>query len=471
MPNRLFWTQINRAFSIEGEPVPGARAYFYRNLSSDQAPVYQDPECTQEFSQPVIADSEGTFPPIYRTEFGPVRVRMTDEDGITLPGYPIDDIVPLSADASVASSVGFAPTEAVPTTNVQAAIERISQAISNQDPIQNRALTPWTTSGTGNDYIISPSPAIIAYGDWQYFVVRFNRTNTGASTLNVNGRGSRPILRVSSTGAFVPVKAGEIPASLTASLYYDGSRFIIVHGGPLENSPLATRIQTGADYVAFTPAGTVEIARVAANALVVGAQSTIDPSVSGMVGFSASAIGAVKISRSNAVPLEVKRELTGGVMLNWWLGVTNVASVTADTNGIVAYNTFCGGHWSQGPELPPGTIVETIDELAEWDDDEYPMLPKYRAAREGARGVYGVWSHLDDDGDPVIAGLGAYKVRIAPGTTVKLHDLITCGGDGLGVPQADDVIRSSTVGKVTSTAVLETLPDGSFLVPCVLYCG
>ena len=231
------------------------------------------------------------------------------------------------------------------------------------------------------------------------------------------------------------------------------------------------RLSLAPEYIAFSVNGEAEVARITEQALCIGVSAPVDPSTPGGFGCSFSAIGAAKISRDNAVPLEVRRGSTGGVMLNWWRGTTNVAAISEDGSGSITYGTFCGAHWSQGPELLPGTIVETVDALAEWEDDEYPMLPKYQVASAGSRGVYGVWSHADDDGDPIIAGLGAYKIRIAPGETVQLHDLIVCGGDGLGVPQADDILRSSTVAKVTSTTVLETYPDGSFLVPAVLYCG
>jgi hypothetical protein len=233
----------------------------------------------------------------------------------------------------------------------------------------------------------------------------------------------------------------------------------------------SSRVKVTDDYTAIRPNGSDEIARVTTTALCVGATTTIDPASIADYGFSASAIGAVKISRNGAVPLEVRRS-NGGVMLNWWRGTTNVAAITEDGSGTITYGTFCGAHWSQGPALLPGTIVETTDELAEWPGDEFPsILPKYQAAGAGSRSVYGVFSHLDDDGDPLIAALGAYKIRMAPGQAPKRGDLVKSGDDGLGVVQRGETFRVSTVGKVTSATVIETYPDGSFLVPCTLHCG
>jgi hypothetical protein len=41
-------------------------------------------------------------------------------------------------------------------------------------------------------------------------------------------------------------------------------------------------------------------------------------------------------------------------------------------------------------------------------------------------------------------------------------------GDGTAKTQEDDIVRSKTVAKVTSTAVSKTYGDGSYCVPCVL---
>ena len=41
-------------------------------------------------------------------------------------------------------------------------------------------------------------------------------------------------------------------------------------------------------------------------------------------------------------------------------------------------------------------------------------------------------------------------------------DLLESNGDGCARPQSDDVIRSRTIGKVSSSQILETYGDGSF---------
>ena len=92
---------------------------------------------------------------------------------------------------------------------------------------------------------------------------------------------------------------------------------------------------------------------------------------------------------------------------------------------------------------------------------------------EGDPNVAGVFQGWDDDDDTIVNDLycamtGDFVIRIAKGVTVKRGDLLMSAGDGTAKPQDDDIIRSKTVAKVTSTTVSTTYDDGSFCVPCVL---
>jgi len=92
---------------------------------------------------------------------------------------------------------------------------------------------------------------------------------------------------------------------------------------------------------------------------------------------------------------------------------------------------------------------------------------------EGDPNVAGVFVNWDDDddvhtADMNIAMTGDMVIRIAQGTTVQRGDLLMSAGDGTAKPQGDDIVRSKTIAKVTSTHVSHTYDDGSYLVPCVL---
>lgn len=134
----------------------------------------------------------------------------------------------------------------------------------------------------------------------------------------------------------------------------------------------------------------------------------------------------------------------------------------------VSYNSFFGAHWTQMEECLPGTVVESTGELCEFDG-EY-ILPKCKVSdTPKSKSVYGVYFSKDDDGDVLVGSLGAYKIRVRG--HVEIGDYLESSGDGTATVQDDDVLRASTIAKVTSTARIDEYEDGSFTVPCTLHCG
>jgi len=150
----------------------------------------------------------------------------------------------------------------------------------------------------------------------------------------------------------------------------------------------------------------------------------------------------------------------------------------------VSYN---GGHlsrWAQtttakDDTLVKGTVLSNLDEMNVYTDAdgnpvENEQLNKVKVSNvEGDVNVAGVfvnWSHDDaHDVDEInMAMTGDMIIRIAQGTAVARGDLLMAAGDGTAKPQGDDIVRSKTVAKVTSTHVTCTYADGSFCVPCVL---
>ena len=84
--------------------------------------------------------------------------------------------------------------------------------------------------------------------------------------------------------------------------------------------------------------------------------------------------------------------------------------------------------------------------------------------------------HIDnepDDGvnDMNVASLGAFIIRVHKDETVAIGDLLSSKGDGTAKVQADDIMRSKTIAKVTSTNKSHIHADDSYCVPCTLHCG
>jgi len=132
-------------------------------------------------------------------------------------------------------------------------------------------------------------------------------------------------------------------------------------------------------------------------------------------------------------------------------------------------------YYEEGDELPDGVSVgdEKTAAVAAYDEDNEQLNCMAVSSVEGDPNVAGVFVNWDDDdedftADMNVAMTGDMVIRIAQGTTVARGDLLMSAGDGTAKPQGDDIVRSKTIAKVTSTTVSHTYDDGSYLVPCVL---
>jgi len=197
-----------------------------------------------------------------------------------------------------------------------------------------------------------------------------------------------------------------------------------------------------------------------------------------------------------------------------------VPGAISATPSTVSYGTFMGVHWSRfsdnsKPTILEGTVMESIDEICDWyvaeftadkprrreiakgshsvgDDIKYTFngveydakvaleidderLPKSKVSdTEDSKKVYGVfhaWREDQVENDFSVASLGAYVVRMHKDETVVNGDYVQSKGDGTAKKQSDDILKSSTIGKITSATKIKTYADGSYLVPCVLHCG
>jgi hypothetical protein len=198
-------------------------------------------------------------------------------------------------------------------------------------------------------------------------------------------------------------------------------------------------------------------------------------------GIELLSLGTGYFTRSAGAPALFNRLVDDGTIVAFQqAGITEGTISIAGT--VTTYGQFCGAHWSQlsdnsRPNILRGTVVETIDEMCEWENEANDQLSKFKisdtVASKSVYGVFQTWDNTDDiNNDANIASLGAYIIRIDAGVTVAKGDLLESAGNGCAKVQSDDIIRSSTIGKVTNgTHIIETYEDGSYLVPCVLYCG
>ena len=244
---------------------------------------------------------------------------------------------------------------------------------------------------------------------------------------------------------------------------------------------------------------------------------------------SNSSAETLQVYKNGNPALSVARQQDGTLVHLRVGSVNGAAHGSISISGVTcSYNAFSGSHWSRladnsKPTILKGTIIETIDEMCDWyqaeftvpakdEEDEYTMsepigLPsgksvgdtithKYEGTdytativKEGdekhvkckisdtadSKRVYGVHMAWDKDDDKVndmyVTAVGTHVVRINKDVTVSAGDLLSSNGDGTAKVQDDDIIRSKTLGKVLTNIKQETYSDGSYTVPCALYCG
>ena len=213
-----------------------------------------------------------------------------------------------------------------------------------------------------------------------------------------------------------------------------------------------------------------------------GVGKTPDSSI-GTVGFEANPSGQTLLTTTGQDVLFVNRKNNDGLLVRFFQDGSEEGNISV-SGSTVSYN---GGHlsrWSQATDgnritgLVKGTVMTNLDQMAEWTKDgvteENEQLNCMAVSSvEGDANVAGVFVNWDDDdtdftADMNVAMTGDMVIRIASGTTVARGDLLMSAGDGTAKPQGDDIVRSRTIAKVTSTTVSHTYDDGTYLVPCVL---
>jgi len=209
--------------------------------------------------------------------------------------------------------------------------------------------------------------------------------------------------------------------------------------------------------------------------------NTFGVAINASAASGAYAAGVIQASADGSAGLSINRGTDDGTLVNFAQAGTVEGSISV-SGSTVSYN---GGHlsrWAQmltKPDLLKGTVMSNLDEMnvyvdADGNPVENEQLNKVKVSDvEGDANVAGVfvnWTY--DEAHQVdeinMAMTGDMIIRIAEGVTVARGDLLMSAGDGTAKPQGDDIVRSKTIAKVTSTHVTCTYDDGSYCVPCVL---
>lgn len=129
-----------------------------------------------------------------------------------------------------------------------ASVETVGTAALNNLPniedIQNRqGIYAADDTGSADDYIIAPVPAIASYIEGQSFTFKVAVTNTGTSTLNVSGKGA---ITIKKNPGQVNLEATDFTVGDIVHLTYDGTFFQFAGIFTLPSASLASQAQAEA---------------------------------------------------------------------------------------------------------------------------------------------------------------------------------------------------------------------------------
>jgi hypothetical protein len=118
----------------------------------------------------------------------------------------------------------------------------LTTSIASTEAKRARAALVQTATGTGT-YVLTPTPAISAYGTDGAWSVKFVGAGTAPCTLNISGLGALALKAYSSAGAKYSIS---IPAGLTTPVLYDGTDLIVCSPPPSATSlpPRGTAVFT-----------------------------------------------------------------------------------------------------------------------------------------------------------------------------------------------------------------------------------
>ena len=202
---------------------------------------------------------------------------------------------------------------------------------------------------------------------------------------------------------------------------------------------------------------------------------------SGNTGVAIKTNGRLAVTSQDTSPLFVNRIVSDGRLVDFLQDGSTEGEITV-SGSTVSYN---GGHLSRWARLSDnskptsllkGTVMSNLDDMIVWEVDGSAKSNEQRnevkvSDTEGDKDVAGLfvdWSLSQGYNDMNMAMTGDMVIRIAKGTTVQRGDLLMSAGDGTAKPQEDDIVRSKTIAKVTSTTVIKTYDDDSYVVPCVI---
>jgi len=137
-------------------------------------------------------------------------------------------------------------------------INGLTQNTTYQNSLLNALNNYHVDSGSANTIVITPSPAVTSYTAGNHYFIKVAATNTGATTININGLGVKSLKKSVTTD----LNAGDVLANQIILVDYDGTNFQLIGGigGGGGGGGIGTKLYI--DTTTVTVAGTVTTEQV-----------------------------------------------------------------------------------------------------------------------------------------------------------------------------------------------------------------
>lgn len=122
--------------------------------------------------------------------------------------------------------------------------------IPSMNDVRLQTFTYSTVGGTANAITLTNSPVVASYASPLRLTFKATGTNSGATTVNVDGIGTKNIYKLSGT-SLVALSGNEIVSGAIYDITYDGTQFLLSAGGG--SSALTVVSQTFTSSGTYTP--------------------------------------------------------------------------------------------------------------------------------------------------------------------------------------------------------------------------